>query len=94
MTIKRTINDKEIKIKLTRQEMTKVYEEIKKNDIKNFVSEKLKMENHNTYNDNKITKLFCSLFFQIWKHYDSSDDEEIFNLVLERIDSVLNCNNN
>ena len=94
MTIIRLIENRQVRITLTDAEMQRVYEEVKTKDILSFINEKLKHE-HNEIYDNEVKKeAFISSFLSILIHYDSTEDEEIFNLVLEKIDSAFNCNNN
>ena len=83
MTITRIINGEEVLIELTTKEMSEAYGIIHRKELLEFVDFKLKEERTDIFEDEEMRKEFEADYISEWLNYDSTDDEDVFQITLE-----------
>lgn len=85
MTITRMINGAVEEIELTKSEMERAASIVRENDLISFAESMLETNHPAIWNNIELRNIFISSYLHEWMKYDSSDDIDVFNIVLEEL---------
>ena len=84
MTIERIINGNLEKIELTRKEMEKAFEIVRIGDLEQHFKQSLEVLHPNIVTHPYLYDRLLSDYLSEWRKIDSTDEEEVFNKVMEK----------
>lgn len=84
MTIERIINGNLEKIELTRKEMEKAFEIVRRDDLMQFFEQNLEVLHPSIVTHPYLYDRLLSDYLSEWRKIDSTDEEELFNIVMEK----------
>lgn len=84
MTIERIINGNLEKIELTRKEMEKAFEIVRIRDLEQYFEQNLEVLHPNIVTHPYLYDRLLSDYLSEWRKIDSTDEEEVFNKVMEK----------
>ena len=88
MTITREINGLTETIELTKSEMERAASIVRENDLISFAESMLKTDYPAIWKDVALREIFISSYLHEWLKYDSTDDIDVFNIVMEEMSGV------
>lgn len=83
MKISREFNGCHFDFILTDDEMYMIYDYVRQRDLRNVFDAFLSSKYPILLDNDDREKMFCD-FLSIYKHYDSTDDNDVFNYILEK----------
>lgn len=85
MAISREINGVTETIELTKSEMERAATIVRENDLISFAENMLMTGYPAIWKDVELREIFISSYLHEWLKYDSTDDIDVFNIVLEEL---------